>query len=159
MTMYVNPTDPPHQESQTREAQTRAQPIPERRRASRSNQKFVMQATPWAPGIPSVPFDVIIEDLSEVGVGVIHDKPMNVGVSYLLNVPRGSDGRSIIREYIVVRCDQRRDGKYAVGMELSTARERGELILPKKRVCSSRLKLLFLLFGIFGLLIASLAPL
>jgi len=153
MTMYVNPS-----EEANEEPQFRSPGETERRRAARLKQKFVTQATPWAPGIPSVPFEVIIEDLSEVGVGLIHDQPMGIGIPYLLTVPRGDEGRSLIREYIVVRCSRKGDGKYAVGMELSTARERGD-VQAKKRVCSSRLKLLFLLFGIFGLLIATFAPL
>ena len=150
--MYVNPIAQPNEE-----ARIAADAMAERRRASRMKRKFVTQATPWAPGIPSVPFEVIIEDISERGVGLIHDEPMSIGVPHLLNVPRGEEGRSMIHQYVVVRCDHRGDGKYSIGLELS--RDRCEMPIEPKRVCSKRLKILFLLFGIFGLIIASLAPL
>jgi hypothetical protein len=153
MTMYVNPVSP---QQPREEARIAAEVAAERRRAERMKQKFMSQATPWAPGTPSVPFDVIINDISDTGVGLIHDHPMNVGMPHLLNVPRGENA-SMIREYVVVRCNQRGDGKYSVGMTLRLRRE--EPAQEPKRVCSKRLKLLFLLFGIFGLIIASLAPL
>src|SRR4051812_13869480 len=136
MTMYVNPVSP---QQPREEARIIAEAIAERRRAERMKQKFITQATPWAAGIPSVPFDVIISDLSENGVGLIHDQPMGVGVKYLLNVPRGENNSSMIREYVVVRCDLRHDAKYAVGLTLRLQTE--EAPQEPKRVTSKRLKL------------------
>ena len=135
-----------------------AHPLTDRRRSARLKQKFVTQMTPWSAGHASIPFDVIIEDISETGVGLVHDQPIKVGLRHLLNVPRGENQRPVIREYIVVRCDSRPEGGYAIGLEQQFTR--GSIDeLPAKRVTSSTTKLLFLLFGIFGLLIAALAPL
>lgn len=131
-------------------------PLTDRRRNSRLKRKFVTQMTPWSPGVASVPFEVVIEDISESGVGLIHDQAIRLGLRHLLNVPREDGNSSIVREYIVVRCERRGDGSFGIGMELSTARGSVD---EKPRVTSSRLKMLFLLFGIFGLIIAALAPL
>jgi nucleotide-binding universal stress UspA family protein len=43
----------------------------ERRRAARTKRKFVTQMTPWAPGHPSIPVDVIIEQAEELDVDLI----------------------------------------------------------------------------------------
>jgi hypothetical protein len=154
MAMYVNPTD----EQEARDERMIAAAVQaERRRAERTRRKFVTQMTPWAPGVPSVPFDVVIEDLSESGVGLVHDQPLSIGVPHLLTVPRGDDNRSIIREYVVVRCGQRNDGKYSIGLEVSVAR--GSAPPPAKRVMSKNVKLLFLALGIVGLLAATFIPL
>ncbi len=134
-------------------------PLTDRRRSTRTKQKFVTQMTPWTAGHASIPFDVIIEDISETGVGLVHDQPIKVGLRHLLNVPRGENQRPVIREYIVVRCDVRPEGGYAIGLEQQFTRGSVDELLPAKRVTSSTTKLLFLLFGIFGLLIAALAPL
>jgi hypothetical protein len=56
-----------------------------------------------------------------------------------------------------VRCERRGDGNYTIGMERSIARD--SVDQPAKRVVSERVKLLFLLFGLFGLIIATFAPL
>jgi hypothetical protein len=150
MAMYVNPTD--EQEERMIAAAVQA----ERRRAERTRRKFVTQMTPWTPGVPSVPFEVVIEDLSETGVGLIHDVPLSLGVPHLLTVPR-DEGGSIMREYSVVRCDLRTDGKYNIGLELSAARLAEKK--PKKSVVGSNVKLLFLALGIVGLLAATFIPL
>jgi hypothetical protein len=145
-------------EAEAAAAARHAHPLTDRRRSTRTKQKFVTQMTPWTAGHASIPFDVIIEDISETGVGLVHDQPIKVGVRHLLTVPRGENQRPVIREYIVVRCDARREGGYAIGLEQQF--NRGSIDeLPAKRVTSSTTKLLFLLFGIFGLLIAALAPL
>ncbi len=154
MTMYVNPTAQQPSEEERNAAEAAA----ERRRASRIKRKFITQATLWAPGHPSVPFDVIIEDISESGAGLLHDRAMDIGLPLLLTVPTDDDGHSKLRQYIVARCTLRHDSKYAIGLELNAAAPDHNPIEPK-RVCSKRLKLLFLLFGIFGLIIAAFAPL
>jgi hypothetical protein len=154
MAMYINPID---DQEQRDERAIAAVALEERRRAERIKRKFVTQMTPWAPGVPSVPFDVVIEDISETGVGLVHDVPMTPGLPHLLTVPT-DEGGSIIREFVVVRCDTRADGKYAVGLEVSAARNDGEK-KPKKSVVGSNVKLLFLALGIVGLLAATFIPL
>jgi hypothetical protein len=129
----------------------------DRRRAARATQKFVTQMTPWAPGHASVPFEVVINDMSETGVGIIHDQPLKVGLRHLLTVPGAAGKKPLTLEYLVVRCERRGDGNYMIGLERSIARD--SVDQPAKRVVSERVKLLFLLFGLFGLIIAAFAPL
>ena len=132
-------------------------PLTDRRRAARQKQKFVTQMTPWAAGHASVPFEVVINDMSEQGLGIIHDQPLEIGLRHLVTVPRNDGMKPMTLEYIVVRCERRGDGNYTIGLERSIARD--SVDLPAKRVVSERVKLLFLLFGIFGLIIATFAPL
>jgi hypothetical protein len=151
MNFVNNPTGQPQSE------QCHTHALTDRRRATRLTQKFVTQMTPWAPGHASVPFEVVIDNLSDSGVGVIHDQPLDVGLRHLLSIPRSSDGKAVTLEYLVVRCAHRGDGGYLIGLERAIARD--SIDLPKKRVVSERTKLLLLLFGIFGLVIAAFAPL
>jgi hypothetical protein len=158
MAMYVNSTA----EQEAREERMfAAAAMEERRRAERTKRKFVTQVTPWAPGVPSVPFDVVIEDISDTGAGLVHDQPLSIGVPHLLTVPRGDEGRSIIREYIVIRCAQRPDGKYSIDLEASLARGSSTIsaTTPAKRVMGKNIKLLFLALGVVGLLAATFIPL
>ena len=114
--------------------------------------------TPWAAGHASVPFEVVIADISERGVGVIHDQPLEIGLRHLLTVPR-ENGKSVVQEYVVIRCELRGENQYAIGLERAGCASSSAPAEAHRRVVSRRLKTLFLLFGIFGLLIASLAPL
>jgi len=132
-------------------------PRTDRRRSTRQNQKFVTQMTPWAAGHASVPFEVVINDMSEYGLGIIHDQPLEIGLRHLVAVPRADGKKPTTLEYLVVRCERRSEGNYSIGLERSIARD--SIDIPAKRVVSERVKLLFLLFGIFGLLIAAFAPL
>src|SRR5437016_14335809 len=81
-------------------------PLTDRRRATRLKQKFVTQMTPWAAGHASVPFEVVINDISDMGVGILHDQPLELGLRHLLSVPREDGKKPLTHEYIVVRCDR-----------------------------------------------------
>ena len=124
--------------------------------------------TPWAAGHPSIPFDVVLEDTSDTGAGVIADRPCKLGMRHLLMVPRGIRERSIVREYSVVRCEERPEGKYLIGLELIAGSNVGvtsgaieptaaEEALPKST--GSQLKLLMLAFALACLLVALFMPL
>ena len=135
-------------------------PLTDRRRSTRLKRMFVTQMTPWAPGMASIPFEVILADVSENGAGVIHDRELRIGMRHLLTVPRGEGERPIVREYSVIRCERRPDGKYAVGLEVAASRTSGVATLTDRPpVTSPRLKLLFLAFGFAGLLVAAFYPL
>lgn len=129
----------------------------DRRRAQRAKQKYVTQMTPWAAGHASVPVEVVILDISDAGVGIIHDKPLAIGLRHLMTVPREDGLKPIVQEYVVIRCDPRTDGTYTIGLDRVVSRD--EAAPPKKRIVSERTKILLLLFGAFGLLIAAFAPL
>ncbi|MEA2709800.1 MAG: hypothetical protein QOF78_2401 [Phycisphaerales bacterium] len=144
------------------------QPLSDRRVATRHKQMFVTQMTPWSPGSPSIPFEVILEDVSDTGAGVIHERPCKIGMRHLLTVPRDGAEKPMLREYNIVRCDLRPDGKYSIGLELITGMTMGDADTydpdevappPRKRVTSDRLKLLFLAFGLVCLLVAFFVPL
>jgi hypothetical protein len=138
-----------------------AHPLTDRRRASRVAKKFVTQMTPWSPGHASVPFEVVLTDVSATGAGIVHDRPLEIGVRHLLTVPRGENERPITLEFTVARCEDRGNGQYVIGLERGDAQRTPppeEPIAPR-RVASSRLKMLFLAFGIVGLLVAVFIPL
>jgi hypothetical protein len=140
------------------DAPAHTHPLTDRRRATRLKQKFVTQMTPWAAGHASVPFEVVINDISELGLGIIHDQAMEIGLRHLVAVPREDGKKPLTLEYLVVRCERRSDGNYSIGLERSIARDSIDEPV-KRRVVSERVKLLFLLFGLFGLIIATFAPL
>ena len=121
----------------------------------RQPRKFVSQMTPWAAGVASVPLEVVIDNISETGIGLVHGQALPLCMRYQVTVPKG-DGHTVMREYVVVRCDQRGDGNFAIGLEQSI--ERASVDEEPRRITTSTTKLLFLLFGIFGLLIAVFAP-
>ncbi len=128
----------------------------ERRRTHRTHKKFVTHMTPWAAGHAAVPFEVVIEDISEEGIGLRHHRALELGVHHLLTVPL-DDTRSVVREYVVVRCEQRGEESYAIG--LSHAPGHAWPQEPPRRVTSKHTKLLFIAFGIAGLLTAAFIPL
>ena len=158
MTPHLSIQPPPEQQQETEAQRAFTHPLTDRRRATRVKRKFVTQMTPWSAGYASVPFDVVIEDMSDDGVGIVHDRPIEIGVRHLLTVPR--DGaKPIVLEYLVVRCVQKGENQYHIGLECAVHAGTPLVQLPVRRVVSPTLKTLFLLFGIFGLLIAAFAPL
>lgn len=131
----------------------------DRRRANRTRHKFITQMTPWSAGHPSIPFEVILEDVSQTGVGLIHPAPLEMGLRHLLTVPQGPQEKPILREYEVCRCDRRADGNYSIGLVLASAVDAPSKPAPRKRITSERTKILFLIFGIVGLLVVTFCPL
>ena len=141
----------------------------DRRAAPRQKQMFVTQMTQWAAGQPSIPFDVILEDTSDTGAGVIGERPAKMGLRHLLMVPRASGEKPVIREYQVVRCDLRADGKYSIGLGLIVGEVDGgvgvdspvqdELPAARRAGNGSQLKLILLAFALVCLLVALFMPL
>jgi hypothetical protein len=136
-------------------------PLTDRRQSWRQKQRFVTQMTPWSPGRASVPFEVILEDVSSSGAGVVHDRALEVGLRHLLTVPRDEGEKPVVREYTVVRCDPRPDGKFNVGLELivTTTAETDDAPEARKGVATSRLKLILLAFSIIWLVAVIFTPL
>ena len=161
-TVEINEEDVPETIPEVAGTLAYTHPLTDRRRSTRHSQMFVTQMTPWSPGVPSIPFEVVLADVSDAGAGVIHDKPLPLGRRHLVTVPRGEGERPIVREYNVIRCDSRPDGKFAVGLELATTTTSGIAVTPpgeRMPVTSPRLKRLFLAFGFVGLLVAAFYPL
>jgi hypothetical protein len=139
-------------------------PLSDRRSATRQKQMFVTQMTPWAPGHPSIPFEVILEDTSDTGAGVIGERPCKIGMRQLLMVPRGEGAKPFLCEYNVVRCDLRADGKYSIGLELIAGMSNGQrddaAPIARQRVSNgSQLKLVLLAVALACLLVALFMPL
>jgi hypothetical protein len=128
----------------------------ERRRDVRMKRKFLTQMTPWAAGHASVPFDVLIEDISDVGIGLVHERELEIGLRHLLTVPR-ANGLPVVAEYTVVRCDARRDGRYLIGLELTDGSGRAGIAEKPRK--NSHLKVLLLALSLAGLMVALFAPL
>jgi hypothetical protein len=143
-----------------------AHPMSDRRTAPRQKQMFVTQMTPWAPGHPSIPFEVILEDTSDTGAGVIAERPCKIGLRHLLMVPRETGEKPVMREYKVVRCDLRTDGKYGIGLEqvagmtlTNSATEDAPDVQTPRTSNGSQLKLVLLALALVCLLIALFMPL
>ena len=142
------------QKSEIRMAFDEAFVPPERRRDLRVKTSVEAQICPWKKNKQGQPFTVQIEDFSPGGVGLSHDEPLPVGSEYLLRVPR-IDMEELVVLLAVVRCRPQDNGKFHVGMELSSVMDRtsmGQLIDalngPRKR---SWWKVFFLAFGIAGI--------
>ncbi len=130
----------------------------ERRRANRIRRRVATQMSPWMLGVPAVPFGVVIEDISETGVGIVHSEPLELDRKYLLTVPRKFHGPIII-ECTAVRCEPQGHGLWKIGLEASDKIEHVEHTQAEMTVTSRRTKMLFLAFGIIGLAIAAFMPL
>ncbi len=62
--------------------------------------------------------NVTVEDYSATGIGVTHAEPLPLGQMYIVIEPYVTRGGSTI--YTVVRCDQKLDGTYSIGMHVSS---------------------------------------
>ncbi len=76
----------------------------DRRRALRIKRKVATQMTPWNVGTSAIPFSVIIEDISETGIALVHSEPLAMGSKFLVTVPRKYHGPQVV-ECRVIRCD------------------------------------------------------
>jgi hypothetical protein len=129
----------------------------DRRQNGRIRRKVATQMVPWSMGVAPVPFGVVIEDISESGIGILHTEPIHPGRRYRLTVPRALMG-SVVVECTVVRCEQRGQKLYKIGLSSATPIEHVEKTRASMTLTSPRTKLLFLAFGIVGLAIAAFWP-
>jgi hypothetical protein len=130
----------------------------DRRRSLRIRRKVSTQMTPWTVGTAAVPFGVIIEDISETGVGIVHSEAIELGKKFLLTVPRRYHGPLVI-ECVAVRCEPRGHNLFSIGMESAHKIEHVEQTKATMRLTSKQTRMLFLAFGVVGLLIAAFVPL
>ena len=130
----------------------------ERRRAARITRKVATQMVPWQVGRAATPFGVIIEDISETGVGIIHSEALEEGAKYLLTVPRAAS-KPVTIQCEVVRCERRGEHSFNIGLVAGEKIKDPEGTKRAMRLTSGRTRLLFMLFGVVGLLVAVLVPL
>jgi hypothetical protein len=153
------------QRSEIRMAFDEAYVAPERRRAARVKHQVDAEIVPWKRNRPGVPFTVTIEDFSPTGVGVVHSEPLPMESDFVVKIPRPeSDPLAVL--LTVVRNKPLEDGKFIVGMEISNVLDKTALSrlfndmagepTPAEPPPSRRRKILFLLFGIFGIVTAML---
>jgi hypothetical protein len=135
-----------------------AQESPERRRASRIKRKIATQMTAWEVGRAPEAFGVVIEDISETGVGIIHSEALAVGGKYLLTVPRALT-KPVIVECTVARCQKSGQRTWNIGLAACDRIDDPRLSRKALRLTSTRTRLLFVLFGLTGLAVALFVPL
>ncbi len=154
------------QRSELRWAFEEAYVEPERRRACRVRHQVATTLAPWRGKKPrgGTPLQVMIEDFSTTGVGLVHSEPLKENDQYLLEVAR-SQRNPIWVVLRVVRCLPMDDGTYGVGLEAcelldSTAFATNPFTgsgdrARRMRIMNKRTKILFLLFGIAGLAVTA----
>lgn len=134
-----------------------AEAAPDRRAARRIRRRVATQMVPWRLGVPAVPFSVVIEDISRSGIGVVHTEPLPLGMQYVLTLPRaGMHSTVVVCE--VVRCEQAGSRLHRIGLSSAEPIEHVERTRDKMRLTSRDTRILFLLFGIFGLILAVFLP-
>jgi hypothetical protein len=132
--------------------------VDERRRASRIRRKVATQMVPWSLGQAPTPVQVVLEDISETGIGIVHFEPIEKGRKFLVTVPR-PNARSTVVECITVRCEQFGQQLYKIGLAASSKIEDVDETRKSMMVTSKRTKVLFIVFGIVSLIIAAIWPL
>ena len=130
----------------------------ERRRASRIRRKVATQMVPWKLGVPATPFGVVIEDISETGVGIVHSEALPAGMTYQLTVPRARM-HPVVVQCTTVRCEQREDRLYKIGLRAASKIEHVDQAKKAMLLTSKRTRLLFLAFGLVGIIVAAVVPL
>jgi len=100
--------------------------VEDRRRAPRTRHRVVFTLRPLprdgAAGGAGESVDVVLQDLSITGMGVIHSAAMREGDVYQIPLARGSaEPLSLVAT--VVRCEQLDDGLFTIGFEFNSSAE------------------------------------
>jgi len=154
------------QRSELRLAFEEANVEADRRRACRVKVKVPAKLAPWNGKKPDAepPLDVMIEDFSTTGVGVIYGAPLEENDRYLMEVPRHNAKPAwvVLR---VARCMPMDDGTFGVGLEMCELLEAGDFAFnpftgqtsqpARGRTMGKRTKLWFLVFAIIGVAISA----
>ena len=128
-----------------------------RRAADRIRRKVATQMVPWSVGMSPVPVQVVIEDISETAIGVIHSEPVEPGRKFLITVPRAYMDPIVI-EGAATRCEQRGQRLYKIWLASTTPIEHVEQAKQSMTLTTPRTKFLFLIFGAISLAIAAFWP-
>jgi two-component system cell cycle response regulator len=89
-----------------------------KRRAPRVRRDGKMVITPCAHGVLGKPVQVRLKDLSSMGIGLVHNAPLELGSQFLIQLAQGG-GEVKTLLYKVVRCDMPASGLCSIGAELS----------------------------------------
>jgi hypothetical protein len=93
--------------------------IDDRRAAPRFPYDSVAQLVLCPPSRRRKRTNVTIKDYSTTGIGITHHQPLPLGQTYIVIAPYITRGGSTL--YTVVRCDQKPDGSYSIGLHISHA--------------------------------------
>jgi two-component system, cell cycle response regulator len=88
-----------------------------KRRATRVRRDGKMQITPCSHGILGTPVTVRLKDLSSMGIGIIHNQPIEPGSQFIIHLAQ-SGGETKTLLYKAVRCETSSAGLSAIGAEL-----------------------------------------
>lgn len=127
----------------------------ERRRDPRIRHVVGAEVREWKKGKEGLPFTLSIEDFAPGGVGAVHGTPLRVGSQFLIRIPRQKWGDLTVL-MTVNRCKQADDGRFHIGMEISTVMDQpvmGRYVdaLAQHTYPPRWLKVAFLAFGICGI--------
>jgi hypothetical protein len=143
-----------------------------RRRAERISQDVDIELREWdgeANPADAPPFAVQIVDYSATGFGIHHSRAIEVGEQFTLNLPRPNEAPMAL-VLSAVRCNQLGEEQYEIGLAYDSVLDaKGTVVWgaalhgAKKRRhrngkprLSLMMKLLFILFGLMGILIGAL---
>jgi hypothetical protein len=96
----------------------------DRRRSPRATHRVVFNIRPLLSGGVGVgaPVEVILQDLSICGMGVIHSSAMRQGDQYEVPLSRGeADVSPMALLATVVRCEQLDDGLFNIGFQFNSS--------------------------------------
>jgi hypothetical protein len=93
----------------------------DRRRAPRFKRDSAAQLIFWPASSRTAALDVRLVDYSRTGVGVLNHEAIRIGQKFVLREPFVTRGSTCI--YTVVRCDQRGDGYFSIGLLATSADE------------------------------------
>jgi len=96
----------------------------DRRRAPRAAYRVVFNIRPLLDGSGAgaeSPVEVVLQDLSITGMGIIHSSAMPIGDQYEIPLSRGEDDAAPMTLLAtVVRCEQLDDGLFNIGFEFNS---------------------------------------
>jgi hypothetical protein len=99
----------------------------DRRRSPRATYRVVFNIRPvladdGGSGALGAPVEVILQDLSISGMGIIHSSAMPSGDQYEIPLTRGEDDATpMALRATVVRCEQLDDGLFSIGFEFNSS--------------------------------------
>jgi hypothetical protein len=98
----------------------------DRRRSPRATYRVVFNVRPVLAdsggGGLGAPVEVILQDLSITGMGIIHSTAMPIGDQYEIPLMRGEDDATpMALRATVVRCEQLDDGLFSIGFEFNSS--------------------------------------
>ena len=124
--MHDRPINPPQPPRACADDSAVVESPPDRRRSPRATYHVVFNIYPLlGPGQVGGAVEVILQDLSLVGMGIIHSAALRMGEQYQIPLVRGDEpavaGQPQALLATVVRCEQLDDGLFSIGFEFNSS--------------------------------------